>query len=262
MRYTFLLLFLISFNFLNAQQTINQTDKNGLKQGRWESKYPDGKKRYEGSFADGKPVGEWTRYHENGKIKAKLFHVPQSEKVKASLYDDEGILYAKGNYQGIVKDSVWNYYNNNTIVGNEYFVKGKREGKSLSFYADGTIAKEVNYKSDLLQGPWREFYPSGSKKAEMVYNNGIRDGWCIIYYENGQTQIEGKYLNDREDGPWSFFAEDGKLKFKLEYQKGNLLNPEVADSLQLKEFSEFDKNRGKFKDPAFFRNNPDELMKR
>src|SRR5665647_1786479 len=107
-----LLLFVVPLTFISAQETINQTDANGHKQGRWINKYPNGTIRYEGSFTDDKPVGEWKRFHENGKIKAQMYHIPNTDRATAELFDSNGVRYAKGNYKGTAKDSTWNYFNN------------------------------------------------------------------------------------------------------------------------------------------------------
>jgi len=84
MKSIFLLLSVLFFlNNANAQFLSNQSDAKGLRQGKWLAKYPDGKTRYEGSFRDNKPVGEWKRYHENGKLKANLYYKENSDKMKA-----------------------------------------------------------------------------------------------------------------------------------------------------------------------------------
>ena len=126
-----LLTVMIPITFLCAQETINQTDVNGHKQGHWIGKYPNGTIRYEGSFTNDKPVGEWKRFHENGKIKALLHQFPDSDKSLAELFDSNGVRYAKGNFKGTVKDSTWNYYNNLRLVGKENFSNGLKNGRSL-----------------------------------------------------------------------------------------------------------------------------------
>ncbi len=262
MRASAIILILFFFSSFATLAQTNQTDQQGRRQGQWMAQYPNGNKRYEGSFSDGKPVGLWKRYHENGKIKAELQHSLQSNRVVAALYDEEGILYAKGIYLGTEKDSTWTYFNKEVIVGTEEYRNGKREGLSTTLYADGTIARKITYRDDRLSGPWREFFPSGEKKSEIMFEEGVRQGWSIVYYEGGQPQIEGKYLNDLPDGSWKFYAEDGKVQFQLNYQNGELLNPEMEDSLQLKSFNEFDRMRGKLKDPALFRDQPEELLRR
>ena len=66
-----ILLILLIVPFYSYSQ-INQTDKNGLRQGQWQKKYPNGQLMYEGQFKDDKPCGDWIRYFEGGQVKVKL----------------------------------------------------------------------------------------------------------------------------------------------------------------------------------------------
>ncbi len=253
---------LIPVSFLCAQETINQTAANGHKQGKWMGQYPNGTTRYEGFFSDDKPVGEWKRFHENGKIKAQLFHYPVTGKVSAELFDISGIRYAKGNYEGTLKDSTWNYYNNLRLVGQESFSGGKKNGRSITCFENGAPATESTWTDGMLNGVSRSFYPSGKKKSETMYRQGKREGLNLIYYESGQTEIKGQYHNDNPDGNWKFYDNKEIVKFELNYKAGVLLNPEVVDRIQADEFKAFDRAKGKLKDPEDFSQNPEEYLRK
>src|ERR1035437_8927267 len=93
--FAIILYVLFQFTAVTAQTALNQSDSKHLKQGKWVGKYSDGTVRYDGSFINDKPVGAWKRYHENGKLKATLLYVPKSDKVKAQLFDSEGLSLIK-----------------------------------------------------------------------------------------------------------------------------------------------------------------------
>jgi antitoxin component YwqK of YwqJK toxin-antitoxin module len=247
---------------VKSQVSINQIDAKGLKQGKWVGKYPSGSIRYEGTFVNDQPVGEMKRFHENGKIKAILFNMPNSEKVKADLFDEDGVLYAKGNYVKTSKDSTWTYFNNKKIVGREDFLKGLKNGRSITYYEDGKPATESSWVNGIQNGVTRSFFPSGNKKSEIMYKDGKRNGVSLVYYESGLQEIIGHYTNDDADGSWRFRDEKGELKFELKYKAGVLLNPEIIDSLQAKEFKAFDRAKGVLKDPGDYQHNPEEIMRR
>ncbi len=249
------------FNLLFAQESINQIDAKGYKQGKWIGKFANGTVRYEGSFTDNKPMGEWKRFHENGKIKARINHISDTDKSVAELFDSDGIRYAKGNYKGTAKDSTWNYYNNIRLVGKENYSEGMKNGRSLTFFENGVPATESNWTNNLLNGVSRIFYPSGSKMNEIMYTNGKRHGLNLIYYESGQIQIKGQYINDLSEGIWKFFDANAKIKYELRYNSGILLNPEIVDSIELNEFKAFDRAKGRLKDPANFSQNPEEYIR-
>lgn len=263
MKTTLILLFnLFLYINLSAQPTLNQTDANHLKQGKWIGKYPDGTIRYEGYFSNNKPVGELKRYHENGKLKAILLYSPNSDKVKAELYNPEGSLVSRGIFIGTLKDSVWTYFDNKEIAARENYSKGLKNSKSFYYYPNGKTLNETEWANGKLSGISREFYPSGEKKSETRYLDGKRQGGSIVYFESGKVQIEGKYDNDQYSGTWKFYSPEGKIKFQLEYKDGMLQNPVAFDSLQLKEFKAFDKVKGKLKDPERYRENPDEYLRK
>ena len=51
---------------------INQLTPDGLKTGKWQKKHSSGKLKYEGTFENDTPVGEFKRYDVNGKLISTL----------------------------------------------------------------------------------------------------------------------------------------------------------------------------------------------
>ncbi|MEI6139109.1 MAG: toxin-antitoxin system YwqK family antitoxin [Mariniphaga sp.] len=259
----FIIVAIMALNLASKSQiSINQIDANGLKQGKWIGKYPSGSIRYEGSFVNDQPVGEMKRFHENGKMKALMFHFPNSDKVSAKLFDEDGMLYANGNYLKTAKDSTWTYFNNKKIVGREEFIKGVKNGRSVTYYEDGQPATESSWVNGVQNGVSRSFFPSGSTKSEIMYKDGKRNGVSLVYFESGLPEIIGRYVNDDADGSWKFQDEKGELKYELKYKAGVLLNPEIVDRIQANEFKAFDRAKGVLKDPADYQHNPEEIMRR
>ena len=74
------ILFLFASITSHAQNdTINQQDENGLKQGYWiiygidkpQLEYPDSAMVYDGRYVDNKKQGVWTSYDKNGRVKLR-----------------------------------------------------------------------------------------------------------------------------------------------------------------------------------------------
>lgn len=242
-------------------QPNNATDANGLKQGKWVVNYPNGSKRYEGTFKDGKPVGELHRYHENGKLKAVMTFLEAGMDVPATLYNEKGEKAAEGTFTGQVKSGMWRYFEQGKLRSEEHYTEGLREGQSTVYYPDGKVALTCDWQKNKRHGVSREFYPSGKTRVEMHYELGLRQGWSMAYFENGQPEIEGKYGNDLREGRWKFFTAEGVLRFELNYVNGKLQNPEVMDRIQQKEFAEMEKTRGNLKDPEDFQYDPTGYMR-
>ncbi len=250
MRKTVLLFVLCAITFLAfSQEAANKTDTKGMKQGRWVSRYPGGTLKYEGSFINDKPIGEWKRYHENGKTKAFMSYRSKSDRAFASLFDVEGRLYAKGVFEGTLRDSTWNFYSGEKVVLTENYLLGKKEGKSTGFDQYGKVLSEREWKNGELDGKSTEYYPTGLKRKEITYVAGIKNGSALFYDQDGIISMEGNYTNDLSDGDWKVFGKDGKLKYQMKYVKGDIQNSAALDSMQLKEFKQYDNVKGTIAEP-------------
>lgn len=232
-----------------SQETLNETDAHGLKTGKWKGRYPGGALKYEGSFDRNKPFGEWKRYHESGKVKAIMNYRPNSERVFASLFDEEGKLYAKGVFEGILRDSTWNFYSGDLLVMTENYHLGKREGKALGFYQNGKVKYEKWWKDDLLEGNTVEYDPTGIKRKEIFYREDKKSGPAFFYDENGVKTMEGGYRDDLSDGAWKIFDKEGQVKYQIKYEKGEILDKGAMDAMQINEFKQYDKVKGKIPEP-------------
>jgi len=232
-----------------SQVPLNKTDAKGLKTGKWEGRFPGGTLRYEGSFDKNKPVGEWKRYHENGKVKALMSYRPNSERVFATLFDEEGKLYAKGVFEGTLRDSTWNFYAGELLLKTENYRLGKKEGKATGFYQDGKVMWEKWWKEDLSEGNAIEYDPTGIKRRAIFYREDKKNGPAFFYNENGIKTMEGGYSDDLSDGDWKIFDKDGKLKYQIKYEKGELREQGSLDTLQINEFKKYDRVRGKIPEP-------------
>ena len=250
MKYLLLLIWWFSLPYCTvSQEAINKIDANGMKTGRWVSRYPGGTLKYEGSFEQNKPVGQWKRYHENGKVKALMSYRPHSDRVFASLFDDEGNLYAKGVFVGSLRDSTWNFYDGSQLLMIENYHLGKREGKATGFYKDGKVRWEKWWKADLAEGKAIEYDPAGIVKSEIFYKADKKNGPAIFYDEKGAKNVEGAYKDDLSDGTWKIYDIGGKLKYQVKYDKGEILNKGTLDTLQINEFKKYDKVKGKIPEP-------------
>ena len=244
---------LIAFCFysgsLFCQEAVNKTAGNGMKEGKWVSRYPDGTLKYEGTFQHNKPVGDWRRYHENGKTKALMNYRSGSDRAFASLFDDEGKLYAKGVFEGTLRDSTWNFYSGELLVLTENYNHGKKEGCATGYNEAGKVIWAKIWKNDLLDGVAREYFPDGIQRSEITYLEGKRNGPAIFYRENGLKSMEGNFREDLSDGAWSIFDLEGKLKYQVKYKKGEILDGGKLDTLQINEFKQYDKIKGKIPEP-------------
>jgi antitoxin component YwqK of YwqJK toxin-antitoxin module len=232
-------------------QNINLTDKQGRKQGHWIKKYPNENTMYEGNFKDDHPVGDFKRYFDDQKLKSVLIYSEDGRKASATIYHSNGNIAAKGNYIDQLKDGKWQFFSeftNSYLVAEEYYSANLRNGPSLKFFHDSTIAESLSYSNDIKQGEWMKFYPSGAVLMKTNFLKGKMNGKFEVWFKNNSIEFSGQYKNDARDGLWIVYNDDGTVKYKLMYVDGvtkdrqmEIDESDFLDSLE--------KNKGKTADP-------------
>ncbi len=238
---------------LLTDTAINVTDVNGLRQGVWRKKYPNGNPAYEAFFKNNKPTGNLKRYFDEGGIAAHLLYGDLSTYATAKIYNKAGTVIAFGYYLENKKDSLWFYYSDNSkIVENEAIINNKNvKIRGKVHYKIG----EERYKNGVLHGISRDFYPSGKILEERQFNNGVEEGVCRKYFPNGRKQVVvnikndkmhgnslsffksgrietmGQYSNGLKNGKWTIYEEDGTVKQIITYKNGVAANQNEIDSM-------------------------------
>ncbi len=230
---------------------INLTDQNGLKQGPWIKKYPNNNILYEGFFADDHPVGEFKRYYEDKIIKSILIYSSDGREATASIFHSNGYIASKGKYLNQQKVGKWQFFSeifNGYLIVEEEYSNNIKNGTSITYFTDSTIAEKVNYVNNIKQGEWVKYYPDGKVCLKSNYLNGKVNGKFEAWHENGAIQFSGQYKNDLRNGPWLVCDKIGTVKYRLEYLNGITKDRQMEidesaylDSLEL--------NIGKVADP-------------
>lgn len=249
-----LLLLLPTFVF----SQLNQSDENGLRQGKWEKRQANGRLIYEGQFKDDKPIGEWKRYHPGGQLKALMVY--KGDSAHTQLFDEWRKKLSEGIFVNQKKEGTWKIYKNGVKVAEEGYSAGIRNGISRKFYDSGQLMEESDWQNDRQSGNYEVFYKSGEPYIQCKMVNGTRNGLFLIYFLNGRQQLVGEYKNDLRHGEWKYYNEQGELLYVLNYQEGVLLNPNVRDSVANIEMKSLEKNKGAILDPETFMQDPSQYM--
>ncbi len=255
----FILFFFVSTGIFS--QT-NQTDAHGLRQGRWEKKYPNGRLMYEGSFLDGQPVGQWIRYHSNGRVKARIRYDEDSDSVFVRLFNPRGKKVAEGAYVDEKRAGTWTFFSGNEKISEEPYQNGLKNGVARKFYSSGEVFEVAEWKDGKQEGRYEVFFKDGAPYMQCKYHNGKRDGLCLTYFRNGRIEMEAFYKDNLRDGKWKFYNPAGDSLYSLIYRNGKLLNPGVRDSVANLEILNLEKGRQSIADPEKFMQNPGEYMNR
>jgi len=247
-----LLLTAISFVVLGQNETsINQVDAKGKKQGHWIKMYPDETVLYEGYFKDDHPVGEFKRYYEDKTLKSVLNFSPNGKEADAILYHPNGNIASRGKYVNQKKEGKWQFFSEMTkdyLISEDIYSGDLRNGMSIKFYPDSTVAEKVGYINNIKQGEWTRYYPDGSILLKSNYVNGRIDGKFETWSEEGNIEYSGQYKNDARDGLWFFFNADGTVKYKMEYING-ITNDRQMDIDESSILDSIEKNKDNVQDP-------------
>jgi antitoxin component YwqK of YwqJK toxin-antitoxin module len=251
-------IFIISILLLSASAAlcqpgsdINRSDQQGRKQGKWIKKYPNDVVMYEGFFKDDYPVGELKRYYEDSKLKSALVYSDNGKKAEAVIYHENGLIASKGTYINQMKEGKWQFFSQYTegyLICEEFYSKNLKNGLSLKYYPDSTLAEKSTYLNNLKEGESIQYHPNGKVCQKANYSKGKMNGKFDLWAENGRIEISGQYKNDLKEGLWRFYKTDGKLKYEVGYVAG------VSNNLQMiidesEYLDSIEKNSGKIADP-------------
>lgn len=257
----FFCLFLFITGVGYAQTVLNQTDAEGRKQGTWIKKDRDGKKVYEATFKDDKPVGEMKRFYPNGTAMALMDFVAGGDTADARLFDELGNLIAKGKYADQKKTGEWTYFLDSKVVSTENYTDGVKNGPAKRFYKTGELLEESNWKNGQLDGLYRAYFSNGKVYMECSYSGGQRNGPFRIWQSDGTPELEANYCYDARDRDWKYFDGSGKLQFTLKFDKGKMLNPQVQDSIDSVKLNSYQAEGNDIPDPAKFMQDPEGYMR-
>lgn len=215
---------------------LNYTDINGLKQGTWSKKYDNGKTKYTAYFIDDQPVGDYKRYDNKGYLTAWLKYTEGSNIARATVFHRNGKIAASGNYIDKIKDSVWNYFDENGIQYlSESFKAGVKHGTFKTYTSEKVLVEEVNWKDGIKHGAWKKYFITGNLMWEANYVNGKLEGLTKTYYNSGTVHKEGSFKNDVMDGAWRYYSESGGLINVYKYDNGVCPEAEEDENEELKE---------------------------
>lgn len=221
--------------------------------------YPDGKVRYKGYFADGKPVGELIRYYPEGAVQAKMNH--RGDTVIAVLYSRDGEFTSSGKYFRQKKTGTWEYRKRQAVIAREEFKDDRLCGKSLRYGKENIVLEEKNWEDGKTNGEWKLYYNNGQLRMQAFFIAGALNGMLQSYSRDGKLRTKGIYKDNLKEGEWEFYDETGKLVKKQLYQGGKAENAEEQELEESRELDALIESGRKIADPAVFADDPEAYMK-
>lgn len=212
---------------------------NGYKDGLWTGYFESGKINSKTTFSKGDYTGEFVEYYENGIESVRGNYTKKKLDGKIIYKDEDDKTYCIAEYEkGKLREIIFLDKAGNTVSststkkgaanivfydskGNKssegfYDKEGNRQGKHLSYFTNGKLFEESNYKDGNLDGPYTQYYPNGKVFLTTSYKNGTEDGYNKSVYLNGKTKTEGWVVNGEKQQNWITYNPMGDL-YKNEY---------------------------------------------
>ncbi|MFV0505609.1 MAG: toxin-antitoxin system YwqK family antitoxin [Bacteroidales bacterium] len=268
-----IILKLVSFIFFTCSlhsspdvyaQDVNKLNSDGKKTGKWIVKYENGRTKYEGTFEDGRPVGEMKKYYRSGIMSAKLVYSPNSDSTSAELFDNAARPLASGTYLGTRKVGQWQYFHNGTLSYKQDYRNDSKDGKRYVYFDDGSVFEISTWSNSVLSGEYKTFFAkNGGMASEALYINGSLNNEAKTYHKNGNIESKGIYKNGKQEGNWEYFNEQGKHIYTLTYTDGIMQANSTYDSIQTKEINSLIKQiNNKRPDPENFIKDPFQYLEK
>ena len=89
----------------------------------------------------------------------------------------------------------------------------QKDGEFKTYFINGVLKSEMNYKNDKLNGEYKEYFTNGQLAESVMYKNGKRNGLAVRWYYNSLYHLNGK----------------SKVCYKHEYKDGELVQTDKKE---------------------------------
>ncbi len=205
------------------------------------------------SYHDGKKIGVYKEWYENGKLKFWIVYVndvrdgPYTEKYSTGKFKKKA-YYKNGGRVGITK--VWApngklikkfYKNDNHLIDGRIYVlypdgnpkhivnydNGKKIGGELIYYENGTLKNYSFYCNDKLHNQRIHFSERGEYLSIHSYKNGVLNGQCYTWYPNGSIHLEEYYKDGKMHGSRKEYDIQGQPKTMFTFENDQVTGKHI-----------------------------------
>lgn len=97
--------------------------------------------------------------------------------------------------------------------------------KEISFHPNGKKYIEGHYKDGLRDGYWASWYNDGQLWSEGNFKQDKSDGERSVYHPNGTLHYKGTFNTGKRVGIWTYYDETGVKVNEINYNE----SPELPD---------------------------------
>jgi len=99
------------------------------------------------------------------------------------------------------------------------------------YYESGQLRMEGPLVKRRREGLWKSFYEDGKIWSEGEYKDGLRDGITITYHPNGVKRFEGAFYKSKKSGIWKFWDDKGEFVKEMDFENLPPADSIVTDTL-------------------------------
>ena len=138
----------------------------------------------------------------------------------------QGLVYYMGKpFSGT---SVARYANGRNSITIDYDL-GKKDGKHLKWFDDGTLSYEAHYKTGKLHGAVKTWWRSGTLRSQGNYSLGKVDGTQRQWYKSGALFKQLNYTMGLQEGMQKAWRQNGKIYNNYEAKNGRIFGLKRAN---------------------------------
>lgn len=177
------------------------------------------------NFNDGLPDGKWETYRYNVLYEKRNYKKGRLDgQVITYGADGKTIIAESISSDGKKNGRYVTYYSNGQLSREQEYKEGKEHGYLRTYNQDGTLKWDCNYEDGKMQGQQVQMYESnlyGYFVKTSNYERGTLVGDYSEVYANGNIKDKGQYdKNGKKTGVWISKNMDGSLTDESEYKNG------------------------------------------
>jgi antitoxin component YwqK of YwqJK toxin-antitoxin module len=177
----------------NGQKASECTYVSGQRNGLHQEWYENGQKREEGTYVNGQLDGLYQRWYENGQMREEGTYVNGKENgLNQSWHDNGHCRYTRNTPIRYDRHRHANGRLQSEIPYAGYDRRDPEHGIARTWFKNGQLESEKEYKWGALHGTTRRWYMNGKRAEETEYANGLNLGWSILYHVDGSV-ISSRY---------------------------------------------------------------------
>jgi antitoxin component YwqK of YwqJK toxin-antitoxin module len=224
---------------------VNGTFDHGKRDGLWTWRDRAGHKERQGNYLDGKRDGPWTEWYDDkivftgsyarGKPHGEFIYYDRNENELGRFTIQRGT------------GTMLTYWGKRKVASRQRLLRGTPEGPYEELTSRGNVVVEGQYRGGVKDGVWREWTPEGVQTLEQAWKRGRLDGIVKKYvdgkvstestfkdgradgpyveYRAGKPAVTGQLVDDRRVGVWTHYDAEGRVTLTATYQNGELHGP-------------------------------------